>query len=253
MRPARLVALLLVAMLTVAAHAHAQDTTPPTVNSPTQASAKTQRGGDMTWWQQALIAFGANIVSGFVILYAAIRFGKRYVSRLQGTLLRNDSTSMVKRLLSAAVATERVPKITDDGKAVDPWYDIFGRQVIFGADMSTGSISVHDIAPALMQVRFSPIATAESEKTHSRAVEISFYSKLSFYVRVGGASACPCEVAIQSSPDSKAWADAAKLDIEDEQLHILTSQAKHKYVRLVWSTKQSEDKVTVDAWMLCGY
>lgn len=57
---------------------------------------------------------------------------------------------------SPATGTGVVPGAVAEGQPVNPWFNLLGQLVIFGANLAAGALDINDVNPAIMQRMIDP-------------------------------------------------------------------------------------------------
>lgn len=142
-----------------------------------------------------------------------------------------DSAAPTQRAVIASVAESTVPTEVSDADVVNPWHDTFGRQVMYGANLSAGAQDVREVSPALTQTIEQTLLSAVTATGASASVDVSGYNKLSFmYIATGVTTGAT--ITIDWSPDNSNW---VTLDTEvisaTGNTDFKISDTKLKYIR----------------------
>ena len=100
------------------------------------------------------------------------------------------SINIVPPILIGGVSQQAVPTEYGTGSVVNNWIDGFGRQIIYGTDLSQGAMSISDIAPALTQTINITELNAVGSLTGSNVgawVNMSDYFRKTIYFKFTGA------------------------------------------------------------------
>jgi hypothetical protein len=94
-----------------------------------------------------------------------------------------DAVAATKIIQNGGIARSTVPTEVASGDAVAMWYDLYGRQVIYGANLSTQSIDVSVINDPLLS-RLGPITmlNAATATGASTEVDVSNYKNVCIHI-----------------------------------------------------------------------
>lgn len=111
--------------------------------------------------------------------------------------------------ITPAYAEGTVPAAGTDGTPLQygAWFDLYGRQVLYGANIAIGTLDVSEVAPwgtQRMTNVWSQLTTAAP--TYTAAVDVSVYHHLTFQVVVAALGAGESVVLqFQGSHDNTSW------------------------------------------------
>ena len=132
------------------------------------------------------------------------------------------------------VAETTVPASESDGTPVRVWYNDYGQQVIYGANLSEGTHDVSVVNDALAQTieRISdPLLNAVTSTGASDAVDVSLYNKLTFHI-VASSVTTGGTMKIQGSLDGSNYAEINSTTVNaNGTTEVTFSDVKYKYVR----------------------
>lgn len=164
----------------------------------------------------------------FVPLNFSVGGSLKVGSDFDGTV---DSAAPTKRSVIGGVAETTVPVAVSDGDVVNPWYDEYGRQVLFGANLASDALDVNVVNPALLNTVESVALNAVTTIGASSSYDMSNYNKMTFYF-VGTSVTGDATLSIQSSYAGSNWANLTNISIATSETVLLSvSDEKHKYVR----------------------
>jgi len=153
------------------------------------------------------------------------------------------------------VAETGVPTEMPDGSRVGVFYDEFGRQVIFGANLSEGSLDVSEVAPALTS---RMLVTLDQLTAPGSSPEINMldYHNVGFQVKVAAINTS-VDVRIEGSMDNTNWfnLDDSGTDVQytaNGTYYIHKDNFSCKYVRFTFVSEVGGTAVTLDVVALLG-
>ena len=104
---------------------------------------------------------------------------------------------------SPPLAESTVPTAVSDGDEVMPWFDLYGRLILFGANISEEGLNIIDTAPALMETLEridTPLLDAVTATGASDWIDVSMYKNQTFYI-VATSVTSGGTMKIQATPD----------------------------------------------------
>lgn len=135
---------------------------------------------------------------------------------------------------SSAIAVSGVPTESLDGDAVDPWYDTYGRQVIFGANMSLNAIDVNNISDSLT-ARYGPYTNMDSVSGDSTGsiVSMSSYHNITIHIKAENVtSGATVNVEHSMTAESDEWVNVSSNSISTSGMsEIAISNVAYQYIR----------------------
>ena len=177
--------------------------------------------------------------------------------------------------VQGGVAETTVPTAVTDGQAAALWVDEYGRQVIKGANVTTGSLDVEVIAPLPVgngsMLIIDETLDADPTNITSPAVFVGDCTKVSFLIstvidRTG--ETVQVDYTFEASPDNSAWI-SAYVNEEDTTTAVLTVDhqsdsdttkevvlyiphgATSQYIRVVatGTDTDADDTAAIDVWL----
>ena len=134
----------------------------------------------------------------------------------------------------STLVEETVPTEGSDGDVMQLWADLFGRLVLYGANLSEGTIDVSVTNDAVVQTLEridSPLLNAATGTGASDSVDVSLYNKLNFIIVATGVTT-GATVKIQASHDISNWVDINTTTVSATgNTEIEFGDVKKKYVR----------------------
>ena len=148
------------------------------------------------------------------------------------TLLVDDQGDQITSFGSSAIAESSVPTPVADGENVNPWYDLLGQQVIFGANLALNAIDTNIINDALL-LRLGPVTNLSSVVATGAgpSVDVSNYHNLTIHI-ITSSVTDGGNVDIEHSMDGTNWATVSANTITtDGVTEISMSGVAYIYLR----------------------
>lgn len=159
---------------------------------------------------------------------ASIKTAVELIDDAIGTI---DSAFSGKVMVEGGKAESTVPTEVADGDAVAKWFDTFGRQILYGANLGIGALDVNEVAPALQQTMEVTLLDAVTATGDSAVVDVSNYNKLTFHEIASGVSTGAALV-LRHSLDNTNFAVVNSGDITANGVtEVAISDRKYKYVK----------------------
>jgi len=142
-----------------------------------------------------------------------------------------DAVAATKIVQSGGIAETTVPTAVADGDAVATWYNEYGQQVSYGANLSSNAIDSNVVNQALLNTITTTNLSAVTATGAGAAVDISNFNKITVSyiassVTTGGT------IKLQGSLDNTNWYDIDSEAIgADGTTYYSISGEKHKYIR----------------------
>jgi len=164
-------------------------------------------------------------------------------------------TPPTRRMTIGVIAETTFPDAVADGQLVNPLHDEYGRQWIKGYDVTSDSLSVTDISPAVMatqEVTFAQLTAPGS----TVAVEVSNYHHYTFQVTVAAIDTT-VTVRAEGSLDNTVWfnLDDTRTDLviaANGTYSMRASNRKCKHIRFTFVSEVGGTAATIDVKLMCG-
>lgn len=147
------------------------------------------------------------------------------------TLLVDADGNQITSFGSSAIAEETIPTPVLTGEEVNPWYDLYGRQVLFGANLSLNAMDVNLINDSQIN-RLGPVTNLEvSASTSGDAIDVSYFHNYTVHIISSGVTT-GATVTIEHSLDGTNWVIISTEVIASDEVteYTYTNQA-YKYLR----------------------
>jgi hypothetical protein len=142
-----------------------------------------------------------------------------------------DAVAATKIVQSGGIAETTVKTAVADGDAVATWYDEYGRQVLYGANLSANAIDTNIVNQALLNTITVTNLSGVTATGAGTAVDMSNFNKITVSYKATSAGTGGT-ILTQGSLDNDAW---YTLDTEAITTSGITyfalSDQKHKYIR----------------------
>jgi hypothetical protein len=150
------------------------------------------------------------------------------------TVLIDANGDQITSFGSSAIAEAGTPSAVPDGDPVNPWYDTFGRQVIYGANMSTNSLDVSVINNPIIS-RLGPIINlnAVTADTDGVQIDVSAYHNVTIHIKAVGASVnATVDVEHSMTGAADEWVNIASETLAVSGMtEVAVSQQAYRYMR----------------------
>lgn len=132
---------------------------------------------------------------------------------------------------SSAIAVAGTPTPVADGEDVNPWYDLYGRPVLFGANLSLNALDVNLINDSRTS-RMSPVTNLNAvvADTIGSAVDVSSYNKFTIHI-FASAVTTGATVNIEQSLDGTNWVNIGTEAISVDGNVEYTFNEAYRYLR----------------------
>jgi hypothetical protein len=154
------------------------------------------------------------------------------------TLLVDENGDQITSFGSSAIAEETTPTPVTDGDPVNPWYDLYGRQVIFGANLSLNALDVNLVNDSIT-ARSGLITNlnAVSANTTGSSEDVSAYHNVTVHT-VASSVTTGATVTIEHSLDGTNWAviDTATISANGTT-EVAISDRSLRYIRTAVSSR----------------
>lgn len=132
------------------------------------------------------------------------------------------------------IAEITIPSPVSDGDAVATWFDEYGRQVIFGANMSLNAIDVNNVNDPILS-RLGPITNLNAVTATGAGALVDVSNYHNFTIQYISSSTTPTSGAIldiQHSLDGTNWSTIYSDTVTaDETNEIVISNTAYRYLR----------------------
>lgn len=140
-------------------------------------------------------------------------------------------TAVSKVVQLGGITNTTVPTQRANGDAVAQWFNEFGQQVIYGANLSVNGIDVNVVNQALLNTVSVVLLNAVTTVGASATIDASNYNKLTFYI-VGTSVTGNANISFQTSYAGSSWAEMTNIAMAtSETQYVVVSDEKHKFIR----------------------
>jgi len=165
------------------------------------------------------------------------------------------ATAPTSVIINGGKAETTVPTAVTDGQAVWVWYDEYGRQVIAGYDLSSGSITVTPVA-ATPRATFVSAQSALTAPGVGAAVDVSIYSMITWQIVIAAINTS-VDVRIEGTSDGTSWfnMDDAGVDtqyVANDTYSLRADSRQVKQTRLRFVSEVGGAAVTVTGTVMAG-
>lgn len=152
------------------------------------------------------------------------------------------------------LAESTVPPATPDGDPLTngPWYDVYGRQVLYGANIATGTQDVSEVAPwgtQIMEETFAQLTAAGD----TAAINVEVYHHHTFHYTIANIDT-NVVVGIDSSLDNTNWVRIGTTTTQTANgtYEFEIDSYKTKYLRFSFDSEAGGANATIDVLYMGG-
>lgn len=142
------------------------------------------------------------------------------------------STASTTVMQLGAIAESTIPTPVADGETVAQWHDVYGRQIIFGANLTENAIDVIQINQATLQ-RLGPITNLNAVTATGAAisVDVSNYHNFTIHI-ISSAITSGGTVKVEHSLNGTNWATISTVAITANGVNeVSISNQAYRYLR----------------------
>src|SRR3990167_786635 len=147
------------------------------------------------------------------------------------------SINIIPPVLIGGVSQQAVPTEYGTGSIVNQWVDGFGRQIIYGADLSQNTINVSDVSPALTQtinvIELSAVGSLTGSNVGTWVNMQDYFRKTIYFTFTGAGTGSEMNVFYDASPDagSTVYNIGSKYYTTTNTNEFIQYDTHHEYIR----------------------
>jgi hypothetical protein len=147
------------------------------------------------------------------------------------TMIVDTNGDQIVSFGSSAIAVAGTPTPVADGADVNPWYDTYGRPVLFGANLSLNALDVNLINDSRIS-RMTPVTNLNAvvANTTGSAVDVSSYNKFTIHIFASSVTD-GATVSIEHSLDGTNWVEVGTEVVSVDGNVEYTFNEAYRYLR----------------------